>query len=291
MGILDAVNNAKNRAGMSNAAPEVASWSGTYNNKTDTSYPTGGAAGSSGPTDNDRKAFANLGALTGFQLQTPEIHADQGWKILDNSLAGSEAIYNTQMRENKAKAANDWFLGQLKLQQTVDQLTDAMGNAAYGSSLENFQDAYRRQDDIQDVGILNQTRENDWSIDTDFDEIKQSNIDSKNELASDTEQAKRNTVADYAAQANNIHPDLAAGLFDTTNNTINIPANMTTTYFDDHFVSHVDPRYQGLYRLDADSATAAKQGLVRKDNTAQFASSGNMDYWTRRKNGYQGRTQ
>ena len=250
-----------------------------------------GSGGSSGPTDEQKKAAGNLAGITGYNAGTITGKAGQGDKVYDISDAQNKAMQALQTLQSKRNAGNDWYTQQQKLQSVNSQLADAAGNAMYGSFALDLADAIARKDDMDDVAVLNQMRENQNQIDNDYWEALMATNNSRNELYMDTEADLRELTADYAAQLNNIHPDLAKDVIDADNKTLNSPDWLKTGYFNDQVRDAIQPETQGLYRPENAAAVANQKGLVNNTNTSQFSDSGNQDYWTRMRQGYQRRTQ
>lgn len=261
---------------------------------TSTGITTGGytnGSSSSGPSDDDRKIAANLGGVTGYNQQTILNNADNGFKVYDVADDFTNNAHNVQTTQNKQSAGANWYTQQQKLQSVTSQLADAAGNAMYGSFLNDMNDAIARRDDQDDVAILTQMRENQNTLDNDMYEALQQTRNARNELSMDTENDLRELIADYAAQTNNIHPDLASGLIDTEGHTINVPDWLQQDYFDEHLLQAIQPETQELYRPENAAATAANQGLTKNNTKSQFSSSGNESYWDRMNKGYSRRTQ
>lgn len=251
----------------------------------------GGSGGSSGPTDEQKRAAGNLGGITGYNSATALNKAGQGDRVYDISDEQNANMRALQTKQNKRNAGNDWYTQQQKLQSVASQLADASGNAAYGSFALDMADAIARKDDMDDVEVLNSMRKNQNQVDNDYWEAVMATNNGRNEMYMDTEESLREIAADYAAQLNNIHPDLANGVIDSEGHTINVPDWLKTTYFDEHVRNALVPDEQGLYRPANAAAEATRRGLVDKDNTGQYSSSGNQDYWTRMRQGYKRRTQ
>ena len=251
----------------------------------------GGGGGSTGPTDEQKRAQGNLGGIAGYNAQTSlnsAGQADRVYDISDQQNANMRALSTTQAKRN---AGNDWYTQQQKLQNVTAQLADASGNAMNGSFLYDFWDAVARKDDMDDVAVLNQMRQNINEIDKDYWEAIMATNNGRNEMYMDTERDLREIAADYAAQSNNIHPDLANGLIDAEGHTITPPSWLQTSYFDEHVRGPITPDEVSLFRPENAAATAEREGLTNKDTSSQHASSGNMDYWTRMHQGYGRRTQ
>lgn len=261
------------------------------NNTNGSGGGSGGSGGSSGPTDEQKRAAGNLGGITGYNIQTLTNKAGQGDKVYDIADQQNKNMQTLQTLQNKRNAGNDWYTQQQKLQNVTSQVADASGNSMYGSFALDFADSIARKNDMDAVAVLNQQRENQNQLDNDYFEALMAINNSRNELYMDTEADMREVAADYAAQLNNIHPDLANDVIDSGEHTLNIPSWLQTSYFDSHVRDAIQPETQALYRPENAAVTATQQGLVNKDTTSQYSSSGNNDYWTRMRQGYQRRTQ
>lgn len=263
----------------------------------------GGAEEPSTPTEEQEKAAKNLGAIVGYNVGTLKNKAKQGDKAFDIADQQSKLLNLTQTKQNKRNSGNDWYTRQQKLQSVSNWLADASGNAMYGSFYNDLGDLIARQDDMDDVAVLNQMRENQNQIDNDYYEAIMANNNSRNELYLDTEADLRELAADYASQLNNIHPDLAENILNPDKKTLNVPHGnkkeegsdefdfLNTRYFGNHVKDAVKPATQGLYRPANDAVTARRKEYVNKKNTGQFSDSTNEDYWLRARRGYKRRTQ
>lgn len=251
----------------------------------------GGGGGSTGPTDEQRRAAGNLGGITAYNAATITGKAGQGNRAYDIADKQNAAMRDIQTKQNKQSAGSDWYAQQQKLQSVNSQLADAAGNAMYGSFSYDLADAIARKDDMDDVAVLSQQRQNQNQIDNDYYEAIMATTNSRNELALDTEASLRELASDYAAQLNNIHPDLANGVIDSKGRTINVPEWLKTSYFDDHLRQPVQPETQGLYRPPNAAADAVSKELVDKEQDSFYSDSGNDDYWSRMRRGYRRRTQ
>lgn len=266
---------------------------GTNNTSTpsNTNGNSGGSGGSSGPTDEQKKAYDNLSAISGFNFQTPQNTYQLGSKALDIADKGNENIANFAVLNTKQKGTNDWYKQRQDLQSVVSQLSDASGNMFYGSGIEDFMDLYARKDDQNTVETLNTERDNQNSINQDYYEALQANINARNNAAIDAEEAMRGVAADYAAQGNNIHPDLAAGMMDTTNHTLKLPDWMNTDFASGKFQQAVTPEMLDYVRPTMDAQTATDENKVDRVPTTANTASTNQSYWQRLRNGYNRRNQ
>lgn len=267
-------------------------------------YGGGGSGGSSEPTPEQEKAADNLAAITNYNIGSTKGKAKQGDKVFDIADKGAKLQQLTSTKQNKRNAGNDWYTQQQKLQSVANWLSDTSGNAMYGSFYNDLNDLIARKDDMDDVAVLNQMRENQNQIDNDYYDTIMSNVNARNEMYMDTEANLRELAADYAAQLNNIHPDLAEDIINNKKNTLDTGKTgkkdsdksssfqfPDTSYFDSHVRQAVKPKTQGLYRPADAGQQADVTNRSNRRSTSQYSDSANTDYWARVRKGYQRRTQ
>lgn len=250
----------------------------------------GGGGGSSSPTDKEKKAQENLGSIAGYNAETVKGDFDNANDVYDTADEQSKKLQYIQTVQNKQNATNDWYTQQQKEQSALNQLVDAMGNGMNSSTAYDVADLVARKDDMNDVAVLNAMRKNQQQIDNAYYEAVMANNNSRNEKAAQTEKGLRELYADYAAQSNNIHPDLASDMLDNDNHTLEeSPDWLTTEWYDDHKREAVKPETQGLYRPDNAVEDAWAESLLPA--TENKESSSDQSYQERMAQGYDRRTQ
>lgn len=261
-------------------------------NGTNRSSSGSGGGGGGGASGKEKKAQENLGGIAGFNFETPQIMVGLGNKAMDIGDKGNANIRDYSIANAKRKSTNEWYKSQQDLQSVTSQLSDASGNAMNGSGFYDFLDLIARRDDQQDNEVLNAAHENESAIWGDFYEGMQQNINSRNQMYIDAQEAMRNVGADYAAQSNNINPNLAASLFDNKNHTLKLPEWLNSDgYAEKLFRDAVQPELQDFFRPEMDADKATKNGLIDREPTTVNKSSTNMSYWDRMRKGYGRRNQ
>ena len=250
---------------------------------------SGGGGGSTGPTDEQKKAAGNLGGISGYNRETVLGGAKNSDKVYDIADQQNANLRATQTTQAKQRAGSDWYTQQQKLQSVTGQIMDASGNAMNGSSLYDLWDMVARKDDMDDVAVLDQMRQNQNTVDNNFYEALMQTNSGRNENAMKVETNLRELYADYIAQLNNIHPDLSEDKIDADGHTLEPTDWFGTSYFDQNVRPAVKTETQGLYRPDAAAADAWSQGLLAGEKNT--ASAANKDYRQRLYSGYQRRTQ
>lgn len=258
----------------------------------------GGGGGSAGPSQAQKDAAKNLAAITNYNAGTITGKAKQGDKAFDVADKQNKNLQMFQLANAEKTGGNDWYTQQQKLQGVLAQQRDVMGNAFYGSGALDLAEDMARADDMSDVQVLNQLRENMDTIDSDYYNSIMATNNSRNELYLDTEADLRQLFADYASQLNNISADLVNGeesddgfpeIIDADGRKLKVPDWFDADYFEEHFKDAIKPDFRGLVRPDKAALSAFKQALApRKSN---YSSSANQNYFQRVFGGYNRRTQ
>lgn len=279
---------------MNNAGLGPGNWGGglTDTSTVDDGYPYGygygygggGGGGSSGPSDEQKKAFGNLGAIVGENADALRDQYDDQMSIYDINDKMNQSLRDANINLTKKNLANDWFRQHLKLQRVTSALNDRDAPAMRGSFLYDYKDLIETADDNIDAETLDSMRDNINNVLLSYFESKMDDVNNRNQAALNTEQGLRELYADYIAQGNNIHPDLVQGQIDTENHKLNGVDWLKTDFFDDHIVQAAEPEEQGLYRPDRAHEQIREQGLDRQGyNTASSAIG---SYWERMNKGY-----
>ena len=252
-------------------------------------YGYGGVGGgNTGPSQNQRDAAANLGAIVGENADNLRDKFDNAMSNLDIADEQNQRLRDANVLIARQGAGSDWFRQHLKLQRTASALNDRSGNATRGSFLYDYRDLLGAADDMIDAETLDTQRENvNQSLLGYFEALAQ-NVNARNEMAADTEGGLRELYADYLAQLNNIHPDLVEGKLDTKNHSVKPTDWLSTDFYGSHVTQAAKPETQGLYRPDR-ANTDAVEGGTRRGDTSR-ASAATRSYWDRMDRGYDQRT-
>lgn len=245
----------------------------------------GGSSASSGPSDEQNRAFGNLGAITGANKDTLENKYADTMDMLDVSDEQNRNLRDVQKIQAKRKAGDEWFSQHKKIQDVVSQVVDAAGQAMRGSFLLDYKDTLADQDDTIDEAVLRSMRENINSIDNSYFETLAQNINNRNEAAINTEEGLRELMADYIAQGNNIHPDLVQKYIDTAGHKIkgdDLGWLKADGFYEGHKKEAAKPDDFSFIRPDMANHGAA--GLDTGGSNISQSVSG--DYWQRMNSGY-----
>lgn len=249
-------------------------------------YGYGGS--SSGPTDEQRRAAGNLGGIVGYNADTLRNKYDQSMQTFDLADKQNAALRNNNRLLAKQSAGDEWFRQHKKLQATASALNDRSGNAMRGSFLYDYRDLLGAADDMIDAETLDTLRQNENAVlQSYFESMAQNNV-SRQEAAIDTESSLRELYADYVAQLNNIHPDLAQDQIDAEGHTLNGVDWLDTEWFEKHKREPLRPDRHGFYRPDSANTVSVDKGIRTASHST--ASSAVRSYWDRMNRGYDQRT-
>ena len=252
-------------------------------------YGYGGiGGGDTGPSQNQKDAAANLGAIVGENADNLRDKFDNVMNNLDIADEQNQRLRDSNVLVARQGAGSDWFRQHLKLQRVASALNDRSGNATRGSFLYDYRDLLGAADDMIDAETLDTQRENVNQSLLGYYEALAQNVNARNEMAADTESGLRELYADYLAQLNNIHPDLVADKLDTKNHSVKPVDWLSTDFYGSHVTQAATPETQDLYRPDR-ANTAAVEGGTRGTDTSR-ASSAYRSYWDRMDRGYDQRT-
>lgn len=260
----------------------------------------GGGSGSTAPSDMQKETAKNLRPIVHYNYDTLGNKFELGDKVYDTADEQSANMHHWQEALAQRNAGGDWYRINQKLQSAMRNMRDEMGNAAYGSDYADMYESFARAYDQSNDDTLRAFRKNLEEIDANYYDAIMNNINSRNKLAADTQIAMRELGSDWAAQLNNIHPQLANGeyqsgvtgmgenrkegeapddagdldsLIDRGNDTLKFPDWLKTDYADDHWSQAINPEMRPFYRPDLAAQTASDMGLRnRNTNTASAAT-------------------
>lgn len=211
--------------------------------------------GSSSPSQAQKDAAAALAPIVAYGHETIKNKANQMGDVYDIADKGNQAITNMQLKQAEKEAGAEWFSRLLKEQSSYKHQRDVMGNTRYGTGALDLNTDFQRAHDANAVEVLEALEGNLSDIDVDALTALQTNINARNEMGANTEAALRQNASDYAAQLNNIAPELANGseegfdqIIDTENRTLNLPEWLDTRWYEAHKSQPVEEKYRGLTR-------------------------------------------
>lgn len=268
-----------------NAQGEITGWSAPTQ-----AYGGGGGYGVSSPSENDKKAAKLLSSIVNENAETIKdtfAAQIQGYNISDEM---SRNLATKKKCQAQRKAGQEWYSSQQKLQAASTQLADVAGGALRSSLLYDFTEMISRADDQADTELLKTMRENVQEIEMTLAEALMATINSRNDLAANSEQQLRQMFTDWLSQLINIHPDLIASAdFSPTGSVIidlaaEVPAQASIPgwldyeqWFEEHINSAIQPGDAPRSRPDKAAQMAWMLDILK--NALEVEGSTNAEYW------------
>ncbi len=179
-------------------------------------YGYGSSGGNTGPTENQVTMAKLLGPITQFNQDNLLDKGKNADDIYRDAARDANNNKEAQWRNAAWKANSEWHPFQTQLQRVRHALRTRMGNAAYGSSLLDLDQNTAYQQDVDARQILDAYDQNIASIDNEYLQSLSKMINGHNEFAMDLQDKYRQGAIDYILQLANIHPDLATGKYEGT---------------------------------------------------------------------------
>lgn len=269
-----------------------------------------GSSGDTGPSDNQKNAALNLQPILAYNGETARGKAENARDAYDTADQGNMNRAAYDIATGHMKASNEWFSRLLKEQSVYDMLRTKMGNSRYGSNALQLNTDMNRVHDADAVEVLETQEENDRNIFSELTGQLQDNVNAFNEMALDTETSLKNMFADYAAQLNNIHPDLVNGeidleayragkingdediddeggddtekLIDIESRTLNPVDWFPTSFYNENkrgALSWQNDDYLGHIRPDRATQSVESQKRFTRDSNPSSSAAANKRYW------------
>lgn len=190
----------------------------------------GGGGGGSGDKDQQKKTQAqldntggNYGKRAGDLNKITQKRANDLNKIankrqadMDKNAQAQLANINQSMQANDAALAENrrnimqnvqWQPNQQKQQSTLMALRNRMGNAAYGSGIQDLAEGMARVDDMNDTELINTWKQNENNAYSNWYQANESLVNDYNDQVASINEQKSQFSADYADQMSKLRSD------------------------------------------------------------------------------------
>lgn len=159
-------------------------------------------------TDRERKAAENQTALSKQNVRDVQNQLKRQLANYDFADAQNRALANAQLKQNSRKTSADRFEAQRDLQAATLGLLGSMGSAMNGSSTGNLLRMLESRNDKENNTYWAQLQENQDQVENAYnDSLNQNNVARRDAMQS-AEKAIRDIESDWAANLNNINPNL-----------------------------------------------------------------------------------
>lgn len=159
-------------------------------------------------SDRERTAAENQTKISRDNVRDTMHQLSRQLDTYDLADKQNRRLADVQLQQNARKASADRFEAQRDLQAATLGMLGSMGTAMNGSSLGNLMGMLRQRNDKENNTYWAQLQSNDDQVENNYqDSVNQNNI-ARRDTMSSAEKAIRDTEADWAANLNNINPNL-----------------------------------------------------------------------------------
>ena len=159
-------------------------------------------------TERERRAARNQSTISTQNIRDVENQLARQLSNFDYADAQNRALADTQLKQNSRKTSADRFEAQRDLQAATLGLLGSMGSAMNGSSTGNLLRMLESRNDKENNTYWAQHQQNQDQVENAYnDSLNQNNVARRDAMQS-AEKAVRDINADWAANLNNINPNL-----------------------------------------------------------------------------------
>lgn len=159
-------------------------------------------------TPRERQAAKNQSTLSTQNIRDVENQLARQLSNFDYADAQNRALADTQLKQNSRKTSADRFEAQRDLQAAALGLLGSMGSAMNGSTTGNLMRMLESRNDKENNTYWAQHQQNQEQVENAYnDSLNQNNVARRDAMQS-AEKAVRDINADWAANLNNINPNL-----------------------------------------------------------------------------------
>lgn len=159
-------------------------------------------------TDRERQAATNQTAISGQNVRDVQNQLARQLSNYDFADAQNRALADEQRRQNSRKTSADRFEAQRDLQAATLGLLGSMGSAMNGSSTGNLMRMLESRNDKENNTFWAQHQTNQDQVENTYnDSLNQNNV-ARRDAMQNAEKAIRDIESDWAANLNNINPNL-----------------------------------------------------------------------------------
>lgn len=159
-------------------------------------------------TDRERKAAENQTAISSQNVRDVQNQLARQLSNYDYADAQNRALADTQRRQNSRKTSADRFEAQRDLQAATLGLLGSMGSAMNGSSTGNLMRMLEQRSDKENDTYWAQLMSNQDQVENAYNEALNQNNVARRDAMQSAEKAIRDIEGDWAANLNNINPNL-----------------------------------------------------------------------------------
>ena len=159
-------------------------------------------------TDRERLAAEHQGLISGDNVLAVQNQLARQLENYDFANAQNRYLADRQLRQNSAKTSADRFEAQRDLLGAATGLLGSMGNAMSSSTLGNLRTMLEQRNDKENNTYWAQHQVNQDAVENAYMDSYNQNQVAKRDAMQSAEKAIRDIESDWAANLNNINPNL-----------------------------------------------------------------------------------
>lgn len=240
-------------------------------------------------TDRERQAAANQTAISSQNVRDVQNQLNRQLANYDFADAQNRALADTQLKQNSRKTSADRFEAQRDLQAATLGLLGSMGSAMNGSSTGNLMRMLESRNDKENNTYWAQHQVNQDSVENTYQDSLNQNRVARRDAMQSAEKSIRDIESDWAANLNNINPNLfQQGAVGGNENELS-----SRTAWDENRSQQNNAQLSGYTIPDNMSANRTPTGARQPTDAMNVGTTrnqlGSNDYFSRMMNRFNGR--
>lgn len=240
-------------------------------------------------TDRERQAANNQTSISAQNVRDVQNQLNRQLANYDFADAQNRALADTQLRQNSRKTSADRFEAQRDLQAATLGLLGSMGTAMNGSSTGNLMRMLESRNDKENNTYWAQHQVNQDAVENAYQDSLNQNRVARRDAMQSAEKSIRDIEGDWAANLNNINPNLfQQGAVGGNENELS-----SRTAWDENRSQQNNAQISGYVIPDNMSANKTPTGATQPSNAMNVGTPrtrlGSNDYFSQMMNRFNGR--
>lgn len=240
-------------------------------------------------TDRERQAANNQTSISAQNVRDVQNQLNRQLANYDFADAQNRALADTQLKQNSRKTSADRFEAQRDLQAATLGLLGSMGTAMNGSSTGNLMRMLESRNDKENNTYWAQHQVNQDAVENAYQDSLNQNRVARRDAMQSAEKSIRDIESDWAANLNNINPNLfQQGAVGGNENELS-----SRTAWDESRSQQNNAQLSGYVLPDNMNANRTPTGATQPNNAMNVGTTRNQvggnDYFSQMMNRFNGR--
>lgn len=240
-------------------------------------------------TDREQQAANNQTSISAQNVRDVQNQLNRQLANYDFADAQNRALADTQLRQNSRKTSADRFEAQRDLQAATLGLLGSMGTAMNGSSTGNLMRMLESRNDKENNTYWAQHQVNQDAVENAYQDSLNQNRVARRDAMQSAEKSIRDIESDWAANLNNINPNLfQQGAVGGNEDELS-----SRTAWDENRSQQNNAQISGYTIPDNMSANRTPTGATQPSNAMNIGTTRNQiggnDYFSQMMNRFNGR--